>query len=214
MLRQRRSVRAYKKKEIPRELLEQVVEVGGFGPTGSHGGEGWVRRVVVVTGHEHMKKVAVLTAEYMRQLCQLLDRPTVRMVARWKDSPRAGRLMLPDMRMRLAELEQGRDVITYGAPAALFVHSPRVTPTPQTDCDCVMYPMILMAHALGLGACWNGYLSRAASGFRLPAFTALREMLEVPHHHDVYAAATVGFPAVKLHSVPQRETSLHWLQTA
>jgi nitroreductase/NAD-dependent dihydropyrimidine dehydrogenase PreA subunit len=211
LLRQRRSVRAYKEKELPRELLEQIVEVGGFGPTGSHGGEGWVRRVVVVGGRDNMKRVADLTYEYVKQLSALLDSFAVKMVARWQEGPRMGRLMLPDMRMRLAEYEKGRDVITYGAPAALFVHSPRVTPTPQTDCDCVMYPMMLTAHALGLGTCWNGYLSKAASGFRLDSFTALRDMLELPAHHDVYAAATVGFPTVRPHSVPQRETRAHWV---
>jgi nitroreductase/NAD-dependent dihydropyrimidine dehydrogenase PreA subunit len=211
LLRQRRSVRVYKEKEIPRELFEQIVEVGGFGPTGSHGGEGWVRRVTVVTGREDMKRVADLTCEYMKQLCDLLDGVVVRMVARWSEGPRSGRLMLPDMRMRLAEYEKGRDVITYGAPAALFVHCPRVSPTPQTDCDNVMYPMMLMAHALGLGTCWNGYLSRAASGYKIGKLTALRELLELPDHHDVYAAATVGFPALRLHSVPQRESRASWV---
>jgi nitroreductase/NAD-dependent dihydropyrimidine dehydrogenase PreA subunit len=211
LLRQRRSVRVYKQKEVPRELLEQVVAVGGFGPTGSHGGEGWVRRVAVVAGPDNMKRVAALTYEYVRQLCDLLDGFVVKAMARWKEGPRAGRLMVPDMRMRLAEYESGRDVFTYDAPAALFVHSPRVTPTPQPDCDCVMYPMMLMAHALGLGTCWNGYLTKAASGFRLHRFTALREMLELPDHHDVYAAATLGFPLLKLHSVPQRETRVRWM---
>ena len=210
-LRQRRSTRVYKEKDVPRELLEQIVEMGGFGPSGSHGGEGWVRRVVVVTGRGDMKQVAQLTYEYMKQLCDLLDGLVVRTVARWREGPRAGRLMLPDMKMRLAEYEAGRDAITYGAPVALFVHSPRVTATPQTDCDNMMYPMMLMAHALGLGTCWNGYLSRAASGFRLSGFTALRDMLELPDHHDVYAAATLGFPRFRLHSVPQREARAHWV---
>jgi NAD-dependent dihydropyrimidine dehydrogenase PreA subunit len=130
---------------------------------------------------------------------------------RWAASVPPGPTALPDMEMRLAEYDRGHDVITYDAPAALFVHSPRVTPTPQTDCDCVMCPMMLMAHALGLGTCWNGYLSRAASGFRLGAFAALREMLPLPDHHDVYAAATIGYPAFTLHSVPQREISAHWV---
>jgi len=211
LLKQRRSVRAYKDEEIPRRLLEQIVEAGGFGPTGSHGGEGWTRRVVVVTGKDNMKRVAELTHEYMKQLRDLLDSFMVRTVARWKEGPRTGRLMLPDMRMRLTEYDEGRDMITYGARAALFVHSPRVTPTPQTDCDCVIYPMMLMAHALGLGTCWNGYLSKAASGFKIGTFTALRKMLDLPDHHDVYAAATLGFPSVRLHSVPQRESRVHWV---
>jgi nitroreductase/Pyruvate/2-oxoacid:ferredoxin oxidoreductase delta subunit len=211
LLRQRRSVRAYKDKAVPKALLEQIVEVGGFGPTGSHGGEGWVRRVVVVTGRNDMKRVADLTCEYVKQLCDLLDSFMVKMVARWSEGPRMGRLMLPDMRMRLAEYESGRDAFTYEAPAALFVHTPRVSPTPQTDCDNVMYPVMLMAHALGLGTCWNGFLSKAASGFRRKGFTALREMLDLPDHHDVYAAATLGYPRFRPHSVPQRETRAHWV---
>jgi nitroreductase/NAD-dependent dihydropyrimidine dehydrogenase PreA subunit len=211
LLRQRRSVRAYRDREIPQDLLEQLVAVAGFGPTGSHGGEGWVRRVVIVTGKDNMSKVAELTFQYMKQLATLLDSFVVRMVARWKESPRTGRLMLPDITMRLREFEKGHDVITYDAPAAVFVHSPRLTPTPQTDCDCVMYPMMLMAHALGLGTCWNGYLSKAASGFRIDSFTALRKLLEIPDHHDVYAAATLGFPRIRLHSVPQRNTETRFL---
>jgi nitroreductase/ferredoxin len=212
LLRQRRSVRVYKEREVPREILDEIVRAGGFGPTGSHGGEGWVRRVVVVAGREPMKAVADLTYQYVKRLAGRLQGLAVRTFARWSEGARAGLLMLPDMRMRLAEYESGRDVLTYEAPAALFVHSPRVTPTPQTDCDCVMYPMMLMAHALGLGTCWNGFLSRAASGFRVPEFTALRELLDIPDHHDVYAAATLGFPALKLHSVPQREIRAHWVQ--
>jgi len=214
LLRQRRSVRAYRKWEVPRELLEEVVRAGGFGPTGSHGGEGWVRRVAVVSGRRQMREVADLTFEYVQRLSARLEGLAVRTIARWSEGARAGLLILPDMKMRLAEYASGRDAFTYDAPAALFVHSPRVTPTPQTDCDCVMYPMMLAADALGLGTCWNGFLSRAASGFRVPRFTALRELLEIPDHHDVYAAATLGIPAFKLHSVPEREIQAHWVVDA
>jgi hypothetical protein len=36
-------------------------------------------------------------------------------------------------------------------------------------------------------------------------------MLGIPEHHQVGAAMTLGFPALKLHSVPQREIKLHWV---
>ncbi len=57
----------------------------------------------------------------------------------------------------------------------------------------------------------NGYLSKAASGFRVGSFTALYELLEIPEHHDVYSAATLGFPRLKLHSIPQRNTQVRYL---
>lgn len=208
-MRQRRSVRAYKDKPVPRELLKEIVRVAGYAPTSAHGGEGWVRSATIVTGTENMRRVVDLTAAYMRRLGSLLDSAVVRLVARWKEAPRAGRAMLPDLRMRLAEFDQGRDMITYDAPAAIFVHTPRETPVPEADCDAAMMAILLAAHAHGLGACWNGFLAKAATGFRVKS--QLRELLQLPNHHDVYSAATIGYPRLRLHSLPHRETSIRWI---
>jgi ferredoxin len=169
----------------------------------------WVRSATIVTGAESMRRVVELTAEHMRRLGSLLDSAVVRLLARWKEAPRAGRAMLPDLRMRLAEYDQGRDVITYNAPAAIFVHTPRDTPVPEADCDAAMMAILLAAHAHGLGACWNGFLAKAATGVRVKS--QLREMLQLPKHHDVYSAATIGYPRLRLHSLPHRETSIRWV---
>ena len=211
LLQQRRSVRNYKDQEIPRDVLEQIVQIAGHTPTGAHGGEGWVRKVVVVSGRANMQRIQELTFEYLKLVQKLLDSFVVRMVSRWKEAPRAGRLMLPDAAFRREAYENGKDVITYNAPAAIFVHTPRVSPTPQVDCDVVLFAMMLVAHSLGLGTCWNGYLAKAASGFKIKSFTALREMLQIPEDHDVYAAATIGYPAIRLHSTPQREVAVRWI---
>jgi nitroreductase len=211
-LRQRRSVRAYKKQAVPRELLEKVVGVAGFAPCSAHGGEGWVRTVAVVAGEERMRRVLELTVEYLRRLDALLDSAMVRLMARWKEAPRGGRAMLPDLRMRLAEFDRGRDAITYGAPAALFIHTPRDTPEPEANCNAPMMAILLAAHAYGLGTCWNGYLAKAADGFKVKSFTAFRELLGIPAHHRVYAAATIGYPRFKPHSLPHRETRIRWIE--
>lgn len=206
---QRRSVRAYKDEPVHRELLEEIIRVAGYAPTSAHGGEGWVRSATIVTGAENMQRVVDLTAEHMRRLANLLDSAVVRLLARWKEAPRAGRAMLPDLRMRLAEYDQGRDVITYNAPAAVFIHTPRETPVPEADCDAAMMAILLAAHAHGLGGCWNGFLAKAATGFKVKS--QLREMLQLPKHHDVYAAATIGYPRFRLHSLPHRQTRIHWI---
>lgn len=208
-MRQRRSVRAYKDEPVPRELLERIVRVAGYAPTSAHGGEGWVRSTTIVTGAENMRRVVDLTAEYMRRLGSLLDSAIVKLVARWKEAPRAGRTMLPDLRMRLAEYDQGRDAITYDAPAAIFLHTPRDTPEPEANCNAAMMAILLAAHAHGLGTCWNGFLAKAATGFKVKSH--MREMLQLPDHHDVYSAATIGYPRLRLHSLPQRETSIRWI---
>jgi nitroreductase/NAD-dependent dihydropyrimidine dehydrogenase PreA subunit len=212
-LRQRRSVRAYEKKPVPRELLERIVRVAGFAPTSAHGGKGWVRSVAVVTGEKPMRRVAELTAEHMRRLGKMMDSPFARVIAHWKVALQSGREMLPDLRMRVAEWDAGRNAITYDAPAALFVHTPRREPEPEATCHAALMAILYAAHAHGLGTCWNGWLANAASAFKTPSFTAFREWLQLPDDHDVLAAATIGYPRFKLHSLPPRETRIRWIDS-
>jgi nitroreductase/NAD-dependent dihydropyrimidine dehydrogenase PreA subunit len=213
LLRQRRSVRVYQPQPVPRELLARIVEMAGFAPTSAHGGEGWTRFVTVVSGEAEMRRVLELTVDYLRELRAVLDSLLVRGLAKFLVPPRRGRSMLPDLDMRLAEYSHGRDAIVYGAPAAMFVHTPRETPDPQTDCDAALFAMMLAAHAHGLGTCWNGWLAKAAETFRVRHATGLRRLLQIPDHHEVGAAMTVGFPGLRLHSVPPRETTVRWAGT-
>lgn len=210
-VRMRRSVRRYRKRAVPREVLEQIVGVAAFAPNGSHGEGGRVRDVVVVNGEAEMQRCLELTAEYMRQLGQMLGSTMVRLVSRFMLAPQQGRLMLPDLEMRLREHAEGRDAILYGAPAAVFLHRKRESPVPQTDCDAAMMAILLMAQAHDLGTCWNGWLAKAAGGFRIDTFTEFRRWLEIPDEHDVYAAAVIGYPAVKMRCLPDRETRVRWI---
>jgi NAD-dependent dihydropyrimidine dehydrogenase PreA subunit/nitroreductase len=210
-LRQRRSVRVYRKQPVPRELLERVVRMAGYAPVAAHGSEGWVRNVVVVSGENEMRRVHELTVSYLEQLERLLSGPMVGIASRPSAEAESGAAMLPDLGMRLTEHAHGHDAILYDAPAAVFVHAPRSSPAPQSDCDAALLTVLLAAHVHGLGGCWNGYLAKAASGFKVRGATAFRQWLEIPDHHDVLAAATLGYPAVALHSVPQRETSVRFI---
>lgn len=214
LLRRRRSVRNYRKRSIPRAELEQLTEIAGFSPTSAHGGEGWTRSCVVVSGEESMQRVRDLTAEYLRRLSEVLDSFVVKTVARWKPAARVGRSLLPDLTMRLVRYERGEDVITYDAPHAIFFHSPAHSVYPQVTCDTALYTVMLLAHARGMGTCWNGWLIKAANGFKLPSFTGLRELLGIPDHHEVFSAATLGYRGVTLHSTPPRSTAVRFVGEA
>jgi nitroreductase/NAD-dependent dihydropyrimidine dehydrogenase PreA subunit len=211
LLRQRRSVRNYKKKPIPRSELEEIVDIAGFSPTSAHGGEGWTRSCIIVSGEENIGRIRDMTAEYMRRLADLLDSFVVRTMARWRPAPRVGRSLLPDLAMRLARYEEGEDVITYDAPHAIFFHSPEHSVYPQITCDTALYTVMLLAHAKWMGTCWNGWLMKAANGFRVRSFTRLREFLGFPDHHQVFSAATLGYRGVRLHSTPDRRTTARFI---
>ena len=211
-LRQRRSVREYRKKPVPQELLQRVAEMAGYAPVGAFGGAGWIRHVTVVEGEEKMKAVRDATVRYMRKLHDLMSGFFLRGMARFSEEARSGLSTLPDLKMRLAEYEAGRDAILYDAPAAVFVSAGYETTTPHEDCDAALMNMMLAAHALGLGTCWNGWLGTAALASHVRGPRELGDLLGLSETHRVVEAFTVGWPSIPLHSVPYRETSIRWVK--
>lgn len=210
-LSQRRSVRNYIKETPSIELLEKIIQVAGYAPGSPHHRIGWVRNMTVVQGTDNMKEVLDITAEYIQKIHKLLTGWMIKMAARYSDSAKAGIAVIPDMGMRLNEYKNGRDLITYNAPAAIFLHAPIMSSTPQTDCDTAALMIQLYAVANGLGTCWNGLIQGAAAGDHLRGFGKLAEFLEIPKGNKCYAAMTIGYPSIALHSIPEREIDVAWI---
>jgi ferredoxin len=210
-LRQRRSVRAFQKKDVPRDELYEIAQCCGYCPTGAHGSDGWKRNVIIVTGKENMQQVLEYTVDYMKILKRKLNGFMVKLVSRWVPEARGGLSTLPEISLRLELYKQGQDAILYNAPALILIHTPNDTPTPQADCDAALYAMMLAAQSKGLGTCWMGWVQYAASGFKVRSFSKLKEFFKVPASHDVYSAMVLGYPAIKLHSVPYRVTQCTWI---
>lgn len=210
-LSQRRSVRNYKKGTPSKELLEKLVQIAGYAPGSPHHWVGWVRNITVVYGEENMNVILDLTADYIQKLLKLLKSNFLKMMAKFSDSARAGLSVIPDFEMRLYEYQNGRDSIIYNAPVAIFFHAPVASSTPQTDCDAALLLVQLYAEANGLGTCWNGLLQGAAAGDHLKGFTKLEDFLKIPKDHKCYAAMTLGYPSINLHSIPERKVDVKWI---
>lgn len=211
-LQQRRSVREYRQKPVPGELLQRVAQMAGYAPVGAFGAAGWVRNVTIVEGEDNMKAVREATVRYMRKLHRFMSGFMMKGFSRFSQEARSGLSTLPDLEMRLAEHDAGRDVILYNAPAAMFVSVGYETTTPHEDCDAALMSMMLAAHALGLGTCWNGWLGNAALSSHVSGPRVLGDLLGLPKSHVVAEAFTLGWPVVPLHSIPYRETAIRWVK--
>ena len=210
-LSQRRSVRNYQKDIPPRDLIEKIIEIASYAPGSPHQRVGWVRNFSVVYGYDNMKHVLDMTVEYLQKSYKLIKSPLIRMAAHFDDSARAAQKVITDIEMRLQEYEAGRDAILYNAPIAIFAYAPTNSSMPHSDCDAAISYVQLFAHAHGIGTCWNGLLQTAAAGEHLKNFTKLSEFLKIPKGHKCYAAATAGYPSIKLHSTPKREVNITWI---
>jgi nitroreductase len=124
----RRSVRKYDPKPVPRELLEQIIKCGSSGPSGANN-KAW--RYVVVEDPAFRAK--------------LVER-SMPLYKKWLEN-------MPDSFKALrAEIDKSPDPIYYGAPAIVFVIGKGYTA--DADCPMACQNMMLAARSLGIGSCW------------------------------------------------------------
>lgn len=135
-LRSRRSIRTYKDKTIPDDVIRELLEVSRFAPSAKNGQPAsWV----VTRTPEATRKLAELTVEFMA-----INNVFPGVIKNW---------------------EKGVDKILHGAPHVAVVHAPEDGFNPAEDCSLAAAYLELAAHARGIGACWAGFLMEVAEGY-------------------------------------------------
>ncbi len=179
-LRSRRSVRSYKKKRVSRDLLQKLIEIARYAPTG-HNSQPvhWL----VIEDATDVRRLAGLVADWMRSLL----------------AARAEFALSMHMDRVVDSWDKGMDRILRGAPHLIVAHGLSTMPMSQSSCFIALTYLDLAATSLGLGACWAGYFT-AAANFYAP----LQEALALPQGHLPYGAAMVGYPMYRYQRMPTR----------
>ncbi|NPV89170.1 MAG: 4Fe-4S dicluster domain-containing protein [Firmicutes bacterium] len=187
----RRSVRVFKDKPVPREILERIVEAISFAPMGfpPHKTE-----LTVVQDRSTVRQALTQLIDFYDQLDRWLDNPVSRSMLRLRAGAETFKTLKghvqPLMKDRLPGLKSGeRDTITRGAPAMILFHADRMAEHHLIDLPIAMTYGLLAAHAMGLGACANSLIPPAVNKNR-----ALREVLKLPENQEVVCSILVGYP--------------------
>ncbi len=127
----RRSIRNYKTEQVPRDILQQIINAGLHAPS-AMGRQPW--HLVVVRGYE---KIAEVNAQVKAATARMPENP-------YRDY-----------------VSQNSYTINYGAPTFVIVSgdcelSPR---NAGFDCALLLGNMFLAAHSLGIGSCWINQLN-------------------------------------------------------
>jgi nitroreductase/Pyruvate/2-oxoacid:ferredoxin oxidoreductase delta subunit len=199
LLRERRSIRIYTPDPIPEEVLNKILDAGRYGPTGSNSQN--VHYVVLRSPDQ--------IAELQRRTISFYDKTFSRVRGRFGTfllSLVAGRKTAEYLRESLPKIEyanqqikQGKDRLFYHAPAVMLTHAESWDTCSSFNCSVALYNCSLMAHTLGLGCCFNGFLVNAVN-----YASKIKKWLGIPADHKCYSAMTVGFSDVKyLRLVPR-----------
>jgi len=218
----RRSIRLYRKKQVPRALVERVIEAGRFAPSAGNN-QPW--KFVVVQDRELIDEIDRKCKRALK-LHSRLTLPRAWTERRIPDDKRARfalwqRAVLPLLvRSRPGETDQrvrgGVNTVSSDPDYHTFFRAPclvilladkRAIGGVEYDLGICGQNMVLAAHALGLGTCYVGLIDALKL---YPRFQ--RERLGVRDPFRIVMSITLGYPKGKIDNVVARERArVQWI---
>ncbi len=180
LIKSRRSVRFYKKQDIPPETLTKLTDMLAYPPTGGN--------------RDNLHFSIVGTAAKMRELVKLTYA-----AIEANDKPS------PTMQFCLEQYRNGVDFVYRGAPSLVAVSIDLSKTIPGCETADPIIPLAyleLYAQSLGLGTLWTDAALTLAR--ELPAVT---QALEIPDGYSLAYVMLLGLPAIKYQRTVQREAA-------
>ncbi len=207
-LRRRRSLRVYQSQPVEKAKLKMLIEAGRYAPTGANR---QACEYTVVSGRKILDQVCTLATRALEEEGKKIQENVNQYRQAKKPLPEElnSQQYFPAVWERIAnKWKEGADQLLHNAPALILIHiKENSATTPDLDAGIAATQMALMAEALGLGTCFIAFLVRT-----LQESKDLRTLLNIPDHHRVYVALTVGYPAVTyLRVVGRKSAKVQWL---
>jgi nitroreductase len=183
-IRQRRSIRSYEAKPVPREMLKAVIDAANEAPSAMNS-QPW--RLVVIEDADARRRLLAAALPQAKKITEQV-----------KDVDPERYEMI---RKRYAELP---DPVYYSAPAVIFVigrgryaaHS----------CPLACENMMLAAHSLGLGCCWVGF------GSMVTEDGEARKLLELADDEMIFGPILIGYPKGAVPARPaKKQPAVKWV---
>jgi len=187
LIKGRRSVRHYRDENLEPALIQHLLEVASYAPTGKNA------RQVRLTVVDDRDRLARLRQELMIRLGTMVRASALphgmeffsEIVRQWE--------------------ENGVDVVFRGAPHLLIASAPANIVSPIPDCLIALTTFDLLAQAHGVGTVWDGIAKWALNDLVPEA----RAWLSIPEDHVFGYAMAFGKPAVKYARTVQHGALIH-----
>ncbi len=182
-INERRSVREYESKKVPKDMINAIIEAGNEAPSGMNS-QPW--RFVVVEDEALHKKMIETTVPNAKKILEHVK----------TSNPDRYQLIMK----RYEELE---DPIYYSAPVIVFV----VGKGPYADMSCPLacMNMMLAAFSLGLGSCWVQFGSLVTDN------KEITDSLELKEDEKIFGPIIMGYPRNIPEPPEKRAPDIKWL---
>jgi nitroreductase/NAD-dependent dihydropyrimidine dehydrogenase PreA subunit len=208
LLLSRRSIRVFKEKPVPKELIEQLIEVGIQSGTSSNG---QTENFVVLKNRKLLSELEKMVIEVLwNKGMKYLGSEIGQKLAKTKIGDEMLRQAIPYHHIikNRRENNQLEGMVFRNAPVVIVIHGLRTNFMAHANCSIAARNMEIMAKTMGLGTCWVGFLSAATH----LAKKKIERYLEIPDDRSIYGAIMVGYPKHEYGKIiPRKEREVRWI---
>jgi nitroreductase/NAD-dependent dihydropyrimidine dehydrogenase PreA subunit len=204
----RRSIRQYKKTEVPPEVIENILKLASHSPTASNKQS---VAYTVISDKAILKDLSESVFGFGKRLYEKSQKglgKAIYFILKTLSPENVARYLDP-MDYYIRESDNGRDYILHGAPVLILVHGLRKENFINENCNIATANIMNFAHSSGLGTCYIGFLTLA-----MKYAAALRNKARIPKSHRVYAALVLGYPSYgHPYTVSRKEPAIRWIRS-
>jgi len=214
---ERRSVRIFKPDPVPKELIERVLEAGRFAPTA---GNCIGYKVTVITDKQVLDEWHKSTIFFLSNVANIVmhKNPLIDILKRilviarpssFDQRPMAAISGLTRCRFGSKHSRFGINEVDtfFDAPCAILLHGHHHhVSRREIGLGIIAQNMVLAAHSLGLGTCYQGLpLNTLKQAPWMKFKKGLRQKLGIEWPYEPTVMFVMGYPAVKIDGVVPRE---------
>lgn len=198
----RRSIRQFRDRPVPRELIERIIGLARYAPTASNDQDvGYI----VITDKKIIQDAAGHLFGFLLRLYAQTQKGIGKMIVT-RTGLSENRYLKVMAYARQQNAETGRDFMLYDAPVLMLLHTPKKNRFGVDNCAIAATTVIHYAHALGLGTCVIGFMTMAIRFSK-----TMRKRFGVPDGRRVHASLVMGYPAYyHAKTVSRKKADIAW----
>ena len=193
LLMGKRSMRHFTDRPVPRELVEELIEVARLAPSAKNRQD----RVYLVTCD--VDRIAAMdraVGECFAKLLRIMN-PVTRACLGFLPVVRELNKAVPSLRRLVRRCRAGEQPVFHHAPCVVAIAGRKGNLLARDDCAVAEQNLMLAAHARGIGSCIIGYASTRPK--------SIAGQWDIPAGFAIEAVLALGYPAVSFPWIPPRK---------
>ncbi len=199
----RRSVRYFKKKQVPEYLIRRILEAGRFAPSAGNA-QTW--KFIVVRDQkmlDDMAETVVDVTKKAKKFADYIEPGQEKKLGRAKFiMKRMPNMFHPIPFGAMKYMAEGKLGVWDNAPTVILILADKHTPgDPSIDVGITGQNMVLAAHSYGLGTCWVSFAKPLGMDRKW------KKVFGIRYPYKLYTSLAIGYPQGNPDGYVPRETA-------